>query len=152
MKVISPSMLGVVPRRAADLAVRLAVGAGTVVGGVVHAQLFLRGYWYIPTVGPAFAIQAAGSLALAALLLVGGPGWLRLGAALLALATLGGFVLSRTVGVAGFTEHGWQPAPQTWIGLVAETGVVVVVAGWLLAQWARASTHRRAETVPMPRR
>ncbi|PPJ17840.1 hypothetical protein C5E44_11645 [Nocardia nova] len=99
--------------------VRLAISAGLVTTGVVHTQLYGRGYRYIDYVGPSFAIQAAAAFALAALVLVG-PWSLRAAAAVLSAASLAGFVLSRTSGLFGFTETGWQPAPQAMVAVVAE--------------------------------
>ncbi|MBF6146743.1 hypothetical protein [Nocardia nova] len=105
--------------------VRLAISAGLVTTGVVHTQLYGRGYRYIDYVGPSFAIQAAAAFALAALVLVG-PWSLRAAAAVLSAASLAGFVLSRTSGLFGFTETGWQPAPQAMVAVVAEIVTLVV--------------------------
>ncbi|MBV7704349.1 hypothetical protein A5780_11830 [Nocardia sp. 852002-20019_SCH5090214] len=104
---------------------RLAISAGLVTTGVVHTQLYGRGYRYIDYVGPSFAIQAAAAFALAALVLVG-PWSLRAAAAVLSAASLAGFVLSRTSGLFGFTETGWQPAPQAMVAVVAEIVTLVV--------------------------
>ncbi|WP_063066397.1 hypothetical protein [Nocardia violaceofusca] len=104
---------------------RVAISAGLVTTGVVHTQLYGRGYRYIEYVGPSFAIQAAAAFALAALVLVG-PWTMRAAAAVLSIAALGGFVLSRTIGLFGFTESGWQPAPQAMIAVVAEICTLVV--------------------------
>jgi len=104
---------------------RVAISAGLVTTGVVHTQLYGRGYRYIEHVGPSFAIQAAAAFALAALVLVG-PWTMRAAAAVLSAAALGGFVLSRTIGLFGFTEIGWQPAPQAMIAVVAEICTLVV--------------------------
>ncbi|MFG3523116.1 hypothetical protein ACGF5S_22855 [Nocardia nova] len=105
--------------------VRLAISAGLVTTGVVHTQLYGRGYRYIDYVGPSFAIQAAAAFALAALVLVG-PWSLRAAAAVLSAASLAGFVLSRTSGLFGFTETGWQPAPQAMVAVVAEIVTLMV--------------------------
>lgn len=104
---------------------RLAISAGLVTTGLVHTQLYGRGYRYIDYVGPSFAIQAAAAFALAALVLVG-PWSLRAAAAVLSAASLAGFVLSRTSGLFGFTETGWQPAPQAMVAVVAEIVTLVV--------------------------
>ncbi|MFF0496024.1 hypothetical protein ACFYU5_06445 [Nocardia aobensis] len=104
---------------------RVAISAGLVTTGVVHTQLYGRGYRSIEYVGPSFAVQAAAAFALAALVLVG-PWTMRAAAAVLSAAALGGFVLSRTIGLFGFTEIGWQPAPQAMIAVVAEICTLVV--------------------------
>jgi hypothetical protein len=96
--------------------------------GYLHAQLYTHGYRTIPGIGPAFLLQASGSLAVAILLLLGGPMILRLAAAALAGGALGGFALSRTVGVFGFVEHGLQPAPQALISVLVEVAALLLVA------------------------
>jgi len=90
-----------------NLTVRAAIGASVAVSGVVHAYLYADGYRDIPTVGTAFLLQSSVFCALAALILAGGPAWLRLVAAAGAAASLVAFALSRTVGLFGFTETGW---------------------------------------------
>ena len=89
--------------------------------GFVHANLYVDGgYRAIHLVGPAFLLLSSGAFAVAALLLVSGSPVLRLGAAGVAAGALGGFVMSRTVGVFGFTERGLQPAPQALVSLISE--------------------------------
>jgi len=103
-------------------------GAGALgVSGFLHAQLYVHGYRAIPYVGPMFLLQAAGALAVAALLLVAGPLVLRLGAAGLAAGALVGFILSRTVGVLGFVERGLDPAPQALLSVLAEASTLVLL-------------------------
>lgn len=104
---------------------RLAISAGLVTTGLVHTHLYGRGYRSIDYVGPSFAIQAAAAFALAALVLIG-PWSLRAAAAVLSAASLAGFVLSRTSGLFGFTETGWQPVPQAMVAVVAEIVTLVV--------------------------
>ena len=98
--------------RLVPLAIRLAVAATVAVSGYVHAKLYVDGYRFISPVGPMFLLQAAVSFALATLLVFAAPLLVRVAAAGTALGALGGFVLSRTVGMGGFTEHGFQPHPQ----------------------------------------
>jgi hypothetical protein len=103
----------------------------TAVTGYVHANLYLDGgYRVIPKVGPAFLLLSSGAFAIAALLLAGSPPVLRLGAAAVACGALGGFVMSRTIGVFGFTERGLQPAPQALVSLVSEVGALVLLLSW----------------------
>ncbi|QHC23701.1 hypothetical protein [Streptomyces sp. GS7] len=110
---------------------RSATAATLAVGGYIHAQLYIDGYRFIPTIGPLFLLQAGTSFSLAVLLLVGMPPLLlRTAAAGVALGALGGFTASRTVGVFGFTEHGLQPEPQAVLSLLAETGTLVLLAIW----------------------
>jgi hypothetical protein len=102
------------------------------VSGASHAYLFIHGYHHIPRIGTAFVVQAAVSFAVASLILVGGPGWLRWAAAILAGGSLGAFVVSRTVGLFGFSEQGWQPSPHAAVTVAAEVLTVALWAAYLL--------------------
>jgi hypothetical protein len=128
----------------ADLATRVAVSASLAVSGFVHAYLYVDGYRDIPTVGPAFLLQGSAFCALALLILAGGPAWLRLAAAAGAAASLIAFALSRTVGLVGFTETGWQPTPYAIAAVVAEVVTVLIVGA--SAVTARPSTTSSAST------
>jgi hypothetical protein len=100
--------------------------AGLVAGAVAHAQLYLHGYRFIPAVGPGFLVLTSVSVALALLILVGGPGWMRVGGAVVSAGALFAFTMSRTVGFFGFTEEGWEPQPYAVLTVVAEITVVVL--------------------------
>jgi hypothetical protein len=113
------------------LLLRLGVVVTVAASGYVHADLYIHGYRFLSTIGPMFLLQAAVSFALAALLLFAGPLILQVGAAGTALGALGGFVLSRTVGVAGFTERGFQPSPDALLSVLAE----IATLGLLAALW-----------------
>jgi hypothetical protein len=69
---------------------------------------------------------------LAVLILVGAPEWFSWAGAALSVGTLIAFALSRTTGLFGFSERGWQPSPQAGIGAVTEVLTVVLVAAWVL--------------------
>ena len=127
--------------RLTDIALRLGIAAALAVTDVTHAYLFIHGYRHIPNIGTAFLLQASVCCAVAVLLVVGGPGWLRWAAAALSAGSLGAFALSRTVGLLGFTERGWQPAPHAAISVIAEVLAVVLWAGWLQLS-RRAATAR----------
>jgi hypothetical protein len=118
--------------RLTDIALRLGIAASLAVTGVSHAYLYIHGYRHIPNIGPAFLLQASVCFAVAVLLVVGGPGWLRWAAAALSAGSLGAFALSRTVGLLGFSERGWQPAPHAAISVIAEVLTVALWAVWLL--------------------
>jgi hypothetical protein len=105
--------------------------------GYIHADLYLHGYRAIPLVGPAFLLQASGSFAIAILLLLGNVLLLRLAAAGLAAGALVGFALSRTVGIGTFVERGLDPAPQALLSILAEIGVLVLLAVPLVARLIR---------------
>lgn len=99
--------------------------AGT---GWVHAELYLGGYREIAYIGPSFLVLASAAFAVAVLLLISGSPVLRILAAGLSVGALFGFVLSRTVGVFGFTERGLQPAPDALLSLVFEVLTLALLA------------------------
>jgi hypothetical protein len=115
-----------------DLLNRAGLSVSLAVGGFCHAYLYVHGYQHIPRIGTAFLVQASVSFALAGLLLVGGPGWLRWAAAGVAGGSLGAFALSRTIGVLGFSEYGWEPSPYGALSVIAEIVTVLLWAGTLL--------------------
>lgn len=98
----------------------LGVAGGLLLSAASHGYLYVHGYQHIPVVGRGFLALASASAALAVLIALGGPLWLRAAALLTSLGALVAFVLSRTVGVLGFLERGWQPAPHAMLSIVAE--------------------------------
>jgi hypothetical protein len=112
--------------------IRMAMAAALTVTGISHAYLYIHGYQHIPTIGTAFVVQASVSFALAVLILIGGPSWLQWAAAAVSGGALGAFVLSRTVGLFGFSEQGWQPSPHAAISVAAELVVVGLWAVYLI--------------------
>jgi hypothetical protein len=131
--------------RLVPFAVRLAVAATVAESGYVHAKLYIHDYRFIPHIGPMFLLQAAVSFALAALLLLGGPLILQVAAAGTALGALGGFVLSRTIGILGFTERGFQPQPDALLSVLSEIATLGLLAAWwiyLRRQRGRAGVTR----------
>ena len=111
-----------------DLLLRLGICVSVAISGYIHFDLYRVGYRYIHLIGPSFLLQAAASFAIAVVLLLGGSFVLRLAAAALAAGALGAFVLSRTVGIFGFTEIGWQPAPKAAVSVAAELATVLLCA------------------------
>ena len=126
-------------RSPTTVAVRVALGVTLAVSGAAHVYLWEHGYRYIPTVGLAFLLQGGGFVVLALLILLGAPRWLHVVAGLGALASLIAFALSRTVGLLGFVEHGWEP-PYGPVTVIAELLTVLFVAASLLT--------RRRHTAP----
>lgn len=111
--------------------VPIAAAACLAASGFVHADLYVNGYRAIPTIGPAFLIQASTSFAVAVLLVA--AAWssqallvLR-AAGVLAAGALVGFAASRTVGVLGFVERGLQPSPQALLSVLAEVAVLLLL-------------------------
>jgi hypothetical protein len=120
--------------------IRIGMAAAMTITGFSHAYLYVHGYQHIPTIGTAFVVQASVSFVLALLILLGGPWWLQWAAAAVAGGALAAFALSRTVGLFGFSETGWQPSPHAAISVVAE---LVVVGLWVVYVIG----HRRSATV-----
>jgi hypothetical protein len=116
----------------AGLVTRIGIAIALAVTGISHAYLYIHGYRHIPTIGTAFIVQASVSFALAILILAGGPAWLRWAGAMLAGGSLVAFALSRTVGLFGFSEQGWQPSPHAAVDMVAEVLVVGLWAAYLI--------------------
>jgi drug/metabolite transporter (DMT)-like permease len=108
--------------------IRIGIAASLAASGISHAYLYVHGYQHIPTIGPSFVIQASVSFALALLIFLGGPAWLQWAAAMLAGGSLVAFALSRTVGLFGFSEQGWQPSPHAAISVGAELLTVALCA------------------------
>lgn len=111
---------------------RLGLAASLAVSAASHSYLYVHGYQHIPTIGTGFLIQASVSYALAVLILLGGPGWLRWAAAAIAGGSLAAFVLSRTVGLFGFLEVGWEPSPYAASSVAAEALTVLLWAAGLV--------------------
>jgi hypothetical protein len=122
-----------------NLALRIAISACLAVSGVLHAYLYIHGYRDIPAIGPAFLVQGSVFCAMAVLILAGGPAWLQLAAAIGAAGSLVAFALSRTVGLFGFTETGWQPSPYGAITVVAEVAILLLVGATALRERPRRS-------------
>jgi hypothetical protein len=116
----------------AAVATRIGIAVALAVSGISHAYLYIHGYQHIPMIGTSFIVQASLSFALAALVLLGGPAWLRWAAAMLAGGSLVAFALSRTVGLFGFSEQGWQPSPHAVVSVVAEALTVGLWAAYLV--------------------
>ncbi|RUP03223.1 MAG: hypothetical protein EKK34_20300 [Mycobacterium sp.] len=125
---------------------RVGLAAALLVSAVSHAYLYIHGYQHISMIGPAFLVQASVSLAVALLIVARGPGWLCWFAAGVAGGSLVAFVLSRSAGLAGFSENGWTPAPHAVISVSAEVLTVVLWAVLQLAPRAARGRWRRPRT------
>jgi hypothetical protein len=121
---------------------RIAIAAGLAVSGISHADLYAHGYQHIPIIGMAFLVQGSVFLAIAALIVVGGPQWLSAAAGLLSVGAVVAFALSRTVGLAGFIERGWEPAPHALISVTAEFVTVFACGAWWFNRRRTPSTAR----------
>jgi hypothetical protein len=113
-----------------DIMLRIGFAASLAVSAFSHAYLYVHGYQHIPRIGAAFLLQASICFAVALLILLGGPGWLRWAAAAVAGGSLVAFVLSRTVGLLGFAERGWEPSPHAAVTVGAELLTVLL---WMIS-------------------
>jgi hypothetical protein len=128
----------------ATLPVRVGGAAVLLATAAIHLHLWSQGYRDIPWIGPLFLLDAIGAAALAVAVLVVPARWLPLACAagaLLELGTLGGLLLSTTVGFLGFVES-WA-APWAVTSAVVEAVGVLLLGGAALAGVA-ASRQRRA--------
>lgn len=105
---------------------RLLAAALLLAGGVVHYQLWRGGYRHIPKIGPLFLANVFGSVALAAAVGLSRRAIVAVAGILFAAGSLAALVLSRTVGVFGFTEMIWTT--QAIRTLVSELGAIVTLA------------------------
>jgi predicted lipoprotein with Yx(FWY)xxD motif len=112
------------------LLLRLA-GAGLLIAtAAIHLDLYLTGYRTIPTIGPLFLFQVIATFLMGALVLATPVRLAAAAGALLALATLGGYLLTVQFGLFGFREV------RTTAGIVA--GIIEVAAFIVLAIYAAA--------------
>lgn len=128
-------LLQVAPRdvRPAALAVLGLAAVAVGVGGWEHAYLYHRGYDDIDWIGPAFLVNAVGSLVAILLLLARRPGPFVVLSLLISVGSLIAIVLTRTTGLFGFEESGYDSrAVLTIVAEVAATGLTL--AGALLAR------------------
>jgi hypothetical protein len=116
-------------RSLAVLGLRVLGALLLVAAGAIHLYLWSTGYDTIDWIGPLFLLNAigAGVLALAVLatprrLLF----WPAAAGALLQIGTLGGLILSSTVGLFGFVES--SAASYYWDSVVVESAGFVVLA------------------------
>ncbi|MGI9120423.1 MAG: hypothetical protein ACR2G7_09960 [Acidimicrobiales bacterium] len=105
---------------------RLPAAVSLVVGGIIHLQLWLSGYRVIPYVGPFFIANVVVSALLALALVARNDSRVTVVAIIFSLASLVALVMSRTVGLFGFTEPAWTD--QAVRATTAEFGAIVALA------------------------
>jgi hypothetical protein len=109
--------------------------------GWIHLDLWRDGYRTIDVIGPAFLLNAIAGFGLAALLLVTPRplvAWVAGLGALTAAGTLGGLLLSTTVGLFGFRES--TAAALWWQSFWVEVAAVVVLAALAVVAGRRRRT------------
>lgn len=103
---------------------RLLIAAAVLVSAGVHLTMWFNGVRHQHVVGPAFLLNVAGALVIAALLVR----WRHWAPLLLAagfgVSTLGGFVIAATVGLFGVHDH-WTGG-YVWTATASE--VVAILA------------------------
>ena len=110
---------------------RLLAAAFLLAGGLVHLNLWNGGYRYIPRIGPLFLANFVGSIALAVAVVVSNRAGVSLAGMAFAAGSLVALILSRTVGLLGFTESIWtQDALKT---LASELGAITTLGFALLS-------------------
>ena len=124
------------------------VGAGLLVAMAwIHFHLYNQGYSTVETIGPLFFLNGVLGAVAAFAVLVTPARWLPLvtaGGALLQIGTLGGLVLSLTVGLFGFEES--LAAPLIGRTIAVESAGFLVLAGHALyagPAFLRAVQNRR---------
>ena len=120
----------------------IAGAALLVASGAIHLDLYLTGYRSIPVIGGLFLLQVITGFLAGAAVLVTGSRLAAASAAVFALATLGGYLLSVWAGLFGFTEI------RTTAGITA--GVVEVAAFAALAVLAARPRPSARPSRPRP--
>lgn len=105
------------------------------IGGVVHYNLWRQGYRNIPKIGPLFLANMVGSAVLAAAVLGSRRITVYAAGIVFAAASLAALVLSRTVGVFGFTEMIWTP--QALRTLTSELAAILALVVAVVVQLRR---------------
>lgn len=135
-----PTASGLTDSRAVRLSVRI-LGAGLLVAaGWIHLYLYNEGYSGISIIGPLFMAHAVTAV-IAALALLLAPqrllAWVSLAAGLFEAGSLGGLILSLTVGLFGFVES--TSAPLVGVTIAVEAAGFLLLAGYGVAArpWSR---------------
>ena len=110
---------------------RVLAAVAVLVSAGVHLYLWNDGYKDLDKIGPAFLLNAAGGVVIAVLLLAWShwvPVFLTVG---FGASTLGGFILSTTVGLFGLEEswEGWY----VWVAAGSELAAILL-GGLLLVR------------------
>ena len=111
---------------------RLLAAVLLLAGGIVHFNLWSSGYRHIPKIGPLFLANFVGSIALAVAVIASRRSTIAIAGIAFAAGSLAALVLSRTVGVFGFTETIWTT--QAVKTLASEVGVIGALGTALVMQ------------------
>lgn len=103
------------------------------VGGWEHAHLYHRGYSEIDVIGPLFLVNAVASLGAVLVLLARRPGPFVVLSLAISVGSLVAIVLTRTTGLFGFEESGYDS--RAVLTIVAEVAAVLLtLVGGALAR------------------
>ena len=138
-------------RSLAVLGLRVVGALLLVAAGAIHLYLWSTGYDSIDWIGPLFLVNAVAGFLLAVAVLAAPRRllfWPAGAGALLQIGTLGGLILSSTVGLFGFVES--SAASYYWESVIVESvGFVVLVALAALCRPVRRSPVREDWTEPV---
>ena len=95
-------------------------------GGAIHLSLYLDGYSSIPRIGPVFLVNVVAAVLIAAALAFRPIGAFAVAALAFSVGTMAAFVLSRTTGLLGFKEMGFDVRSA---GAFATEALSIVVVG-----------------------
>ncbi len=122
---------------------RVAAAGFVLVGGLIHLQLWQDGYRGIRYIGPWFIANVAVSALFVVALLARRDVRVGVASVVFSVASLAALVMSRTVGLFGFSEQIWTDASVQ--ATAAEVGAIVAVAVLVAAFW-----RSPAGMVPLP--
>lgn len=114
-----------------DRVSRVCAVAFVMVGGLVHLDLWRSGYRGIPSIGRLFIANVVVSAVLAVAVLVRRDTPIIVAGLLFSGGSLAALVLSRTVGILGFTERAWTD--RAIQASTAELGAIVAFAALIVA-------------------
>ena len=111
---------------------RLAAATFVLAGGYIHFDLWRGGYRAIEYIGPLFVANAVVSALLVLALLVRPDVRVAVAGVAFSVGSLAALVLSRTIGLLGFTERGWSDMAVQ--ATTAEIGAIVAIALVMVAR------------------
>ena len=97
-------------------------------GGAIHLSLYRDGYSSIPNIGTVFLVNVAAAVLIAAALAFRPIGAFAVAALGFSVATMAAFLLSRTTGILGFKEAGWDVKSAS--AFATEALSIAVIGVW----------------------
>jgi hypothetical protein len=104
---------------------RFAAATFVLAGGYIHFDLWRDGYRAIEYIGPLFVANAVVSVLLVVALLLRPDARVAVAGVVFSVGSLIALVLSRTIGLLGFTERGWSDMAVQ--ATTAEIGAIVAI-------------------------